>query len=181
MRALELRGLPVIDSRSARRLGTVADVHVDPAAGRLAALDVQVPGTEAVERIPTERVRRVGHNAVMLKGGYGLDDAAPPSVNQDWLDLGILVGLEVLAESGDRIGRLADVHFDRDSLRVEAYELAVPALERWFGGGGRIEPDAVMACSRDLMIVRAAHRALEEETAAEARVASGADVPRSAP
>jgi uncharacterized protein YrrD len=179
MRALELRGLPVIDSRSACRLGVVSDVHVDPAAGRLAALDVQETGTEAIDRILADRVRRLGHSAVMLKGGYVSDDTTPATVHEDWLDLGVLVGLEVLAESGDRIGQLADVHFDQDSLRVESYELAVPALERWFGGGGRISPDLVIACSRDLMIIRAARRVTEEETA-DARVPSGADVSGSA-
>jgi hypothetical protein len=115
----------------------------------------------------------------MLKGGYIPDEATSPTPHADWLDLGVLVGLEVLADSGDRIGHLADVHFDQDSLCVEAYELAVPALERWFGGGGRIFPDLVIACSRDLMIIRAAHRVTEEETA-DARVASGADVSGSA-
>jgi uncharacterized protein YrrD len=179
MRALELRGLPVIDSQSARRIGIVSDVHVDPSAGRLVALDLQVSGTDAMERIPAERVRRLGHNAVMLKGGYISDNAAPPTMNQDWLDLGVLVGLEVLADTGDRVGHLADVYLDQDSLSVEAYKLAVPVMERWFGGGNRIAPDVVKACSRDLMIIRAAHRVIGEETA-DARVASGADVSGSA-
>jgi sporulation protein YlmC with PRC-barrel domain len=115
----------------------------------------------------------------MLKGGYVSDDTTPETAPEDWLNLGVLVGLEVLAESGDRIGQLADVHFDQDSLRVESYELSVPALERWFGGGGRISPDLVIACSRDLMIIRAARRVTEEETA-DARVPSGADVSGSA-
>src|SRR5919198_330453 len=170
MRALEVRGLPVIDSRSARRVGTVSDVHVDAAAGRLAALDVRVTDTDAIERIPAERVRRLGHDAVMLKGGYISDNARPLKIGEDWLDLGVLVGLEVLADSGDRVGHLADVYVDQDSLRVEAYKLVVPVLERWFGGGSRIAPDVVTACSRDVMIIRAAHRVIEQETA-EARVA----------
>ena len=179
MRALELRGLPVIDSQSARRIGIVTDLHVDPAGGRLAALDLQVSGTDSMERIPAERVRRLGHNAVMLKGGYISDNAAPAAIDKDWLDLDVLVGLEVLADTGDRVGHLADIYLDQDSLRVEAYKLAVPVLERWFGGGNRIAPDVVIACSRDLMIIKAAHRVIEEETT-ETRVASGADVTGSA-
>ena len=52
MRLKELRGIPVIDPTAARKVGTVLDYQVDPAASRLAALDINSVETGDGERIP---------------------------------------------------------------------------------------------------------------------------------
>ena len=184
MRLMELRGLPVIDPHAARRIGIVSDIHVDPAAGRLAAVDVQAPSDggdeseagEQLEQVAADQIRRVGRSAVMLKGGFVADASRRPGPKDDWLDLDTLVGLEVLGDGGDRVGNLVDAHFNPDSLSIEGYELAVPPLERWFGGGGRITPEIVVACSRDLMIIRASRHSETEEEPKNGTVASGSDL-----
>ncbi len=184
MRVTELRGLPVIDPRAARRVGTVSDVHLDPAAGRVAVVDIQVAGgseevdgaAEQLEQISTDQIRRVGHNAVMLKRGYVADGSRQPGPKDAWLDLDTLVGLEVLGDGGDRVGNLIDAHFNPDSLRIDGYELAVPPLERWFGGGGRITPEIVLACSRELMIIRASRQTEQEEEPVNGAVKAGTDL-----
>lgn len=184
MRVMELRGLPVIDPRSARRVGAVSDVHVDPAAGRVAALDIQATGggadteevAERLEQVSADQIRRVGHSAVMLKGSYVADGARQPGPKDEWLDLDTLVGLEVLGDGGDRVGNLVDAHFNPDSLRVEGYELAVPPLERWFGGGGRFTPEIVLACSRELMIIRASREREPQEEPANGAVPASTDL-----
>lgn len=165
MRLMELRGLPVIDPRSAKRVGTVADAHLDPAAGRIAALDVEAADGAGILRIPVEQVRRVGQSAVMLRGPVQ-SLAEPPEGT--WLDMGAVVGLEVLGDGGDRVGSLSDLCLNQETLRVEWFELSVPKLERWLGSGGRISPDAVLSCSRELMLVRGGKQTAEaeDETAA---------------
>jgi sporulation protein YlmC with PRC-barrel domain len=71
-----------------------------------------------------------------------------------WLDAGSLVNLEVLGDDGNRIGRLTDGRFDQDTLEIEAYLLHANLWERLFGRHrGRIQPNQVASCSRELMIV----------------------------
>src|SRR5207244_4857672 len=66
MRLKELRGLPVIDPTAARKIGIVSDYQVDPATGRLAALDIDAVKNGGTERIMAQRIRRVGGSAVIL-------------------------------------------------------------------------------------------------------------------
>jgi uncharacterized protein YrrD len=155
MRLKELHGLPVIDPTAARRVGTVADYQVDPVGGRIAALDLDPGGQSDVkERILGHRIRRVGRHAVVLTLQGGSGPTAPADVNERWLDTSSLVGLEVIGDDGDRIGRLADATFDQDSLEIQHYTLrSATFIEDLTSGRGRIQPSRVHSCSRELMIV----------------------------
>jgi sporulation protein YlmC with PRC-barrel domain len=160
MRLTGLRGMPLVDPGLAQRIGVVADALIDPIAGRLAALDIQTGEEGGLERMLAEAVRRVGQHAVMLDAARAGGASAPGEADR-WVDLRALVGLEVLADSGDRVGNLADALIDPDTLDVNAYELDKPFWERWLGGGGLIRPEDVVACSHELMIVISARRAPE--------------------
>src|SRR6266852_2448258 len=152
MRLKELRGLPVIDPTAARKIGKVQDYQIDPASGRLAALDINsVEGGDG-ERILAARIRRVGSNAVILTARGGLTPGTPPEINERWLDDSTLTGLEVMGDDGNRIGRLVDAAFNQDSLEVDAYLLRSGGLDQLFGRRGRIQPAKVHSCSRELMI-----------------------------
>ncbi|HEY3063272.1 MAG TPA: PRC-barrel domain-containing protein [Chloroflexota bacterium] len=154
MRLKELRGLPVIDPTAARKVGTVTDYQVDPAAGRLAALDIDPVDQSDGERILGHRIRRVGRHAVILTGRAGSSATTLAlDTNERWLDTASLEGLEVLGDDGDRIGRLVDASFDQDSLDIEAYLLRSTFWQRFTGRRGRIQPPKVHSCSRELMIV----------------------------
>jgi len=153
MRLKELRGLPVIDPTAARRIGTVSDYQVDPASGRIAALDITTVDDNESARILAPRIRRVGHNAVILTARGGAAPNAPIEMSERWLDGSTLTGLEVMGDDGNRIGRLLDASFDQDSLDVDAYLLCASFWERLISRGGRIVPNRVHACSRELMIV----------------------------
>ena len=154
MRLKELRGLPVIDPTAARKIGSVSDYQVDPANGRLAALDLDGPDGRGAERILAQRIRRVGANAVILTARGGTMPAASSEVNAAWLDSSTLVGLEVMGDDGNLIGRL-----------VDAYLLGATMWQRLFGRPNRIEPGKVHACSRELMMVSTGR--LKETPAAE--------------
>src|SRR4051812_49031750 len=111
MRLKELRGLPVIDPTAARKVGTVTDYQVDPASGRIAALDINpVEGVDG-ERILGHRIRRVGRHAVILTGRAGAMANTARELEERWLDFGSLVALEVMGDDGNRIGRLMDARF----------------------------------------------------------------------
>jgi uncharacterized protein YrrD len=156
MRLKEIRGLPVVDPTAARKIGTVSDYLVDPASGRLAALEVQGREGDHTERIPGHRIRRIGQHAVVLTGRTTSSSSSTTSDAQDerWLDSASLVNLEVLGDDGNRIGCLTDAIFDQDSLQIEAYLLQAGLWERFFGRQrGRLQPSQVASCSRELMIV----------------------------
>jgi sporulation protein YlmC with PRC-barrel domain len=152
MRLKELRGLPVIDPTAARKIGTVQDYQIDPASGRLAALDINSVENGDGERILAARIRRVGSNAVILTPRGGLTPGTPPEINERWLDDSTLRGLEVMGDDGNRIGRLVDAAFNQDSLEVDAYLLRAGGLDQLIGRRGRIQPAKVHSCSRELMI-----------------------------
>ena len=168
MRLKELRGLPVIDPTAARKIGTVVDYQVDPASGRLAALDIDAVDSSG-ERILAQRIRRVGGSAVILTARGGSMPGTEPEINERWLDNSTLTGLEVMGDDGNLIGRLVDASFDQDSLEVDAYLLHASLLERLVGRRGRIQPAKVHSCSRELMMVstgrvKAPELAAEETT-----------------
>jgi sporulation protein YlmC with PRC-barrel domain len=167
MRLKQLRGLPVIDPTAARKIGTVIDYQVDPASGRLAALDITGVTTGEAERILAPRIRRVGHSAVILTARGGAAAGTEVDVNERWLDSSTLVGLEVMGDDGNRVGRLLDASFDQDSLDIDAYMLRAGFWERLLKRGGRIAPVKVHSCSRELMMVttgRVKELAVSEET-----------------
>ncbi|MBV9545479.1 MAG: PRC-barrel domain-containing protein [Chloroflexi bacterium] len=148
----DLRGLPVIDPTAARKVGIVRNYQVDPVAGAIAAIDVNAAEGEAEQRIPAQRIRRVGQHAVILTGRAGTSQLSS-DLNQRWLDEDSLVGLEVLGDDGNRIGHLLDARFNQDTLKIDAYLLRSGLLARFSRGGGRILPNTVHACSRELMMV----------------------------
>ena len=170
MRLKEIRGLPVIDPTAARKIGTVMDYQIDPGSGRIAALDITpVTGGEG-QRVSAQRIRRVGSSAVILTARGGSTPNAPNEVVDRWLDTSTMVGLEVMGDDGNRIGDVVDATFDQDSLAIEAYLLRARLIERLFGRRGRIQPDKVHACSRELMMVSTgrvtATELVHEDTAA---------------
>ena len=152
MRLKELRGLPVIDPTAARKIGTVQDYQIDPASGRLAALDLNSVEDGEGERILAARIRRVGSSAVILTPRGGVTPGTPPEINERWLDASTLQGLEVMGDDGNLVGHLVDAAFDQDSLEVNAYLLRSGGLDQVLGRRGRIAPAKVHSCSRELMI-----------------------------
>jgi len=153
MRLKELRGLPVIDPTAARNIGAVLDYQVDPASGRLAALDISGLADGDGERVLAARIRRVGRNAIILTGRGGNVAGPPPEVDERWLDAATLDGLEVMGDDGNRVGRLMDATFDQESLEIDVYLLRSSVLQRLIGRGRRILPVKVQSCSRELMLV----------------------------
>jgi sporulation protein YlmC with PRC-barrel domain len=174
MRLKELRGLPVIDPTAARKVGTVTNYLVDPAAGRVAALDIDPADASDGERVVGHRIRRVGRHAVILVGSPATTSNAALEQNDTWIDPASLEGLEVLGDDGDRIGRLMDASFDQNSLDIEAYLLNATFWQRLTGHHGKIQPAQVHSCSRELMMVTTGHMT---EAASTEAASAGIGVP----
>lgn len=158
MRLKQLRGLPVIDPVTARKIGSVLDYQVDAAGGRLAALDVGRPGSaddadDHNQRVTADRIRRIGRSAVILTGSATDTPRMPVTVDERWIDTASLVGLEVMGDDGNGIGRLADAEFNQDSLDVDFYVLRSNVLLRLIPRRGRILPARIQSASRELLLL----------------------------
>jgi sporulation protein YlmC with PRC-barrel domain len=147
-----ITGLPVVDTHVARQAGVVSDVLLDVQAGRLAVLNVQHADGYAVQRIPAEYVFRLSPHTVLVADTVAVD-LGPPLVDQRWVSLSSLVGLEVLTDGGDRVGSIVDAELDDHSLAVTSY-LLKGASGAW-RRRGRVHPDEVITCSTELMLIRA--------------------------
>jgi uncharacterized protein YrrD len=143
----------------------------------LAALDVTPAASGAAERILAQRIRRVGSSAVILTARGGSAPSTTSEVNDHWLDSSTTVGLEVMGDDGMRIGHLVDAMFDQDTLQIEAYLLQTSFFDQLFGRRGRIAPDTVHSCSRELMMVATGHLKPAEEAPAPAPTTDEVRVP----
>ncbi|MCA1645740.1 MAG: hypothetical protein LC797_09840 [Chloroflexi bacterium] len=151
MRLTKVTGLPVVDTHVARQAGIVSDVLLDLHAGRLAVLNVKHADGWLVQRIPAEFVYRLGPHTVLVADTIAVD-LGPPAADQRWFPIESVVGLEVLTEGGDRVGRIVDAELDHQTLAVKAYLLR-NASGPW-RLSGRIHPDEVVTCSTELMLIR---------------------------
>jgi sporulation protein YlmC with PRC-barrel domain len=150
MRLKQLRGMAVVDPTTARKIGSVLDFQIDPAAGQLAAIDVGGAEGDA-QRILARRIHRVGRDAVILTDADS--PRLPATLDERWLDQASLIGLEVIGVDGNRIGRLNDAVFDQDSLAIAFYLLHQGIAQCLTRRGGRILPNTISTCSRELMLL----------------------------
>ena len=144
--------MPVVDTHVARQAGVVSDVLLDMQAGRVAVLNVKHADGWLVQRIPAEYVYRLGPHTVLVSDTVAVD-LGPPAPGQPGFPIDSVVGLQVITEGGDHIGRITDAELDDQTLAVRVYLLRSP------GGiwrrNGRIHPDEVVTCSPELMLIRA--------------------------
>jgi uncharacterized protein YrrD len=147
----KVTGMPVVDTHVARQAGIVSDVLLDVQAGRVAVLNVTHADGWLVQHIPAEYVYRLGPHTVLVADTVAVD-VGPPQSDQHWFSIESVLGLDVLTESGEQVGQIADAELDDQTLVVRAYVLrnAAGAWRR----RGRVHPDEVVACSPELMLIR---------------------------
>jgi len=156
-RLTQLRGMPVVDLSSASRVGYVTNVLLDPNSGSIQALDVSSEEGDLM-RVKGIDVRRIGqHAVVLLPGTDRVSNHVCPV--EDWIDISDLIGLEVLSDTGDRVGFISEAYIAPETLEVDAYELDTPQWQVWLKGPRTIAPESVILCSAEVMIVPAPGRA----------------------
>jgi sporulation protein YlmC with PRC-barrel domain len=151
VRLSKIPGMAVVDTHVARQAGVVSDVLLDVQSGRVAVLNVKHADGWLLQRIPADYIYRLGPHTVLVADTAAVD-LGPPASDQRWFPIASLVGLEVLSEGGDRVGRIHDADVDDQTLEVTAY-LLKNASGPW-RRQGRIHPDEVVTCSTELMLVR---------------------------
>jgi len=146
--------MPVVDLSSAHRVGTISDVFFDPNTGNIRSFDVGHTGDLTERRVRADDVRRIGKDAIVMDARSGSDSHGLVDISDDILDISTIIGLEVIDEAGDGVGFIADALVNRETLGIDAYELRTRFLERLFKGPRRIQPDRILLCSREIMLVR---------------------------
>ncbi len=155
MRVTELKGRQVVDPITASKRGRVVDVLVDPTTKCLAGLTIAADGEDSHQEISARHIAPIGSAAVMLRREVQGDVSDTDLRHEDYLDYASLVGLEVLDEGGDRVGRLQDANIDPDRLAVTGYALVGTGWwRRWLGSPSDVAPSQVSSWSRELMLVQ---------------------------
>jgi sporulation protein YlmC with PRC-barrel domain len=150
MRLTEVLGRAVIDPRTAHKVGVVDQIYVEPPATRVIGFRISTPEGEQ-SYLAGDQVARIGRQALMLRPD---STASLEQPEDEWIDMATITGLEVLGETGDRLGSAVDMTVDPATLAIVTVELNVPKMERFFGGGGSISVDGIMSGSREMLIVK---------------------------
>ncbi len=124
----QLRGRPVIDLETASKLGTVAEVLLDPDRRRIAGLDVShgssLLGGGSRELVPASSIEAFGDDAITVRRGA----AAPASEQPEGLlPFSKLAGRKVVSFGGRLLGTIDDVAVEAASGRITGYTLRTDA------------------------------------------------------
>jgi sporulation protein YlmC with PRC-barrel domain len=173
MYVTDLRGLRIFSLMSALRMGVVADALLDPSCRHVEALVIREYGPGARRLVPRRLVRHVGRNAVILAGTDEAHESTEIENADRLINLAAFVGLEVVTDYGNLVGRIHNALIDPDTLAIDEYEVEGRGFERLLGHRGmrRVVAGETLSASKDVLIVpesvmseptRTAHEAVGE-------------------
>jgi sporulation protein YlmC with PRC-barrel domain len=160
-------GMPVVDDGSDEAIATVSGVFLHPDLGTLEGLFVQ--GQNGEEFLSVQDIIHWGRAVVVRDGDVLGPLEERVRLSALWAEGRTVLGQRIATESGDIVGRCADVQFETDTFRLE---WLFP--RRWFrwkrpipaGAIIEVRPEAV--CVRDAEVpVAAAATAAANLTALE--------------
>lgn len=148
MRVADLKGLPVIDPRVARQAGVLKSLLIDPANGKLAVMEVAHGDGALREKIPVRNLRSISPHVIMVTDLEQVEFSPQPEDDGLLVDTETLFKIDVYTEDGRKLGRICDAELDPDSLAITSYKLKLGLSTK------KLDPDDVVSCSREMMIVR---------------------------
>jgi sporulation protein YlmC with PRC-barrel domain len=146
-----VKGLQVI-THEGSRVGTVEQVFFDPATQRVAAFALEADperADAAASVVDAAAVHALGADALTLAADPGPGGASPG------IDLNALVSMDELAkrqvmtESGVRLGQIAGIEVDPQTLRLERIEVSAG----FFKGNKAIEAEQVTSLGSSAIMV----------------------------
>ncbi len=158
IKASSLKGRAVVSVGDAEKLGSVADVFFDLAAGQVVAFHISHGLIGGNKTLLAPNISNIGPDAITIKDKAALLSHAGPDY-QTAIGLNQLQGMKVVSDQGTLLGALGDVEMDPTTLRIACYEMSgtlweqvrhkertfdqVPGLR--FGKDLLIVPDVVAA------------------------------------
>ncbi len=164
IRAKDLQGRAVVDVGTAKKLGTVDEVLLDPRGRQIAGLVVSEGGSLLGGQhhliVPAAALRAMGEDAITVSdagdtGSMADDPGALPRLSK-------LLGRKVVTQGGKLLGSLDDVLVEGANGRISGYALGAPpnpaeVVEGWFGGGRSearyVRADTDIRVGEDLIVV----------------------------
>ena len=125
-----LAGKAILSLESGNKLGRVLDVLVDPVNGLLLGLDLEHEG--GILELPYEKIYSIGKDAVMVVS----DDSVAAATGADERRIRRardLLGTQVVMESGEILGEIADVFVTLKPPPAVLYEVRRSMLDRMLG------------------------------------------------
>lgn len=155
MYVTELRGLRIISLVSALKMGQVEDVLLDPTCRYVAALRVHTLNARPRRLVLRQMVKRVGRHAVILGGSDEPPEEATLENADRLVSLHTMLGLEVVTDQGNLVGRIRNATIDSASLVIETYEIARNPLGHLLGpvGGHRVSAQETVSGSKDVLLI----------------------------
>src|SRR5258705_4788990 len=104
-----LTGTPVLSLATANKLGKIHDVFVDPLNGRLAGISIQRENEAETALVYYAQIHSIGPDAVMIVGEESLLSAGESQLKDLPLAKSQLIGVKVLTEDGQFVGKISDI------------------------------------------------------------------------
>ncbi len=126
----DILGRRLVAARSGEHIGNVKELVFDVTGRQLLALRIDGAGWfRGAQVVLVEHVQSVGEDAVMVDDAHAVVKARTNPEIDAALDHNLrLIGLELLSESGDELGRIVDVQIEIPSGRVVGYEASAGML-----------------------------------------------------
>ena len=126
IRATEILGLPVVTVEGGDHVASVDDVVLASDAKRVRAFTLDRGGLFSRsdgERLPLERVRAIGRDAIMIERAEEAD-AGETGSSADAGEDAKIISVDAVSETGDRLGTVRDVLIDTErDAEVVGFEI----------------------------------------------------------
>jgi len=145
-------GKPVI-SLQGEEIGSVSRVIVDPGAGKIVGLTVNVKGWFKGEKcVEFESVNSAGDYAVTVRQSSHVlplnDFPALEKLAQD----SNMYNMRIITPEGKLIGTVSDFYFDSGTGKIERYILTGGVIKNLFKGRASIPADSIESIGKDAII-----------------------------
>jgi len=128
----KLLGRPVLSLATAEKLGEVHDLIVDPQTGQLAGLSVKRTD-ESYVMIDRQDIHSIGPHAVMSNHDKSLLPSDESPLKHLPLAKHQLIGVKVITEGGQLLGRMANVFIHLIEIPNFIYEVRASILDKLLG------------------------------------------------
>ena len=160
--AREINGRSIINIDTGERIGTLADLLIDPESMRVAAITVS-SGTRSgleslltrerdMEAISADSVQVWGKDVILARHPDRMIGSNAPD-REKWINVSDQIrNRYVVSIDGTRVGQVEDVMIDSEG-RIVAYELSQVFVEGPLSESKRIPVGATHSLGRDVLIV----------------------------
>lgn len=135
MKFSELKNRAVVDLNSARNIGHVESLVLDPALREVVGLKVKSGGLfGSGEMIPKAQIQNVGQDAITIAQPMEAAVAADSSSKKETdplkalPDLSAIIGKQVVTQGGKLIGEISDVVLEPTNFAITGYEVSEAGL-----------------------------------------------------